>query len=64
MSKVEDLIQELIDWNYGTVYKGYDSEELTECLEEDTRKYIAKIIEAVKQEDSSPSDSLSRKGLK
>lgn len=47
MSKVEDLIQELIDWNYGTVYKGYDNEELAECLEEDTRKYIAKIIEAV-----------------
>ena len=36
-------VQELIDWNYGTVYKGYDNEELTECLEEDTRKYTDEL---------------------
>ncbi len=47
---VKELIDELIGWNYGTVYKGYDNEELTEVLEEDTRKFIDAILEAHKKE--------------
>ncbi len=45
LKKWNDIVQELIDWNYGTVYKGYDHEELAECLEEDTRKFTAQLLE-------------------
>ena len=47
---LDSLIQDLIDWNYGTVYKGYDREELTETPEADTREHIAKIVATLKAE--------------
>lgn len=51
---VKELIEELINWNYGTVYKGYDNEELTETLEEDTRKFIEAILKAHESELATP----------
>lgn len=41
----EKIVQEMIDWNTGTIYKLYDTEETCEVLEEDTRKYIKQLWE-------------------
>jgi len=57
---IEEIIQELIDWNYGTYYKRYDDEEFTEILEEDTRKYGDKIIKLVAQ-NYTPNDQVQKK---
>jgi hypothetical protein len=38
-----DIVQEMIDWNYGTIHKQYDRDETCEVLEEDTRKYCNKL---------------------
>ena len=46
----EQIVKELVGWNYGTVYKGYDNEELAACLEEDTREYINKLKELTTEE--------------
>ena len=43
---VDGLIQEMIDWNAGTLTKGYDDEEQAECIASDTREFIAAILEA------------------
>ncbi len=43
---VEGLIQEMIDWNAGTLTKGYDDEEEAECIASDTREFVAAIIKA------------------
>jgi len=43
---VEGLIQEMIDWNEGTLTKGYDAEEQAECIASDTREFIQAILEA------------------
>jgi hypothetical protein len=43
---VEGLTQEMIDWNQGTLTKGYDDEEEAECIASDTREFIKAILEA------------------
>lgn len=47
---VEGLIKEMIDWNAGTLTKGYDEEEQADCIASDTREFIAAILEAYEQE--------------
>ncbi len=42
------IVNLLIDWNYGTIYKQYDREETTEVLAEDTLKYTNDLWELVK----------------
>lgn len=41
---VEGLIQEMIDWNAGTLTKGYDDEEQADAIADDTREFIQAII--------------------
>jgi len=39
----DEDVEELIDWNYGTIHKQYDRDETCEVLEEDTRERMKKI---------------------
>lgn len=41
------IVNLMIDWNYGTIYKQYDREETTEILAEDTLKYTKDLWELV-----------------
>ena len=43
---VDGLIQEMIDWNAGTLTKGYDEEEQAECIADDTREFVKAILQA------------------
>jgi hypothetical protein len=43
-STVEGLIQEMIDWNEGTLTKGYDDEERAEAIANDTREFVRAIL--------------------
>lgn len=49
---VQGLIQEMIDWNEGTLTKGYDDEEQADCIAADTREFVAAILEAYDREKS------------
>ena len=46
---VEGLIQEMIDWNIGTISKGYDREEEAETIEADTKEFMKAIFDAILQ---------------
>jgi hypothetical protein len=39
----DEKVQELVDWNYGTINKQYDREETCLLLEDDTRVDLAKL---------------------
>lgn len=45
----DQIVQDLCDWNYGTVYKEYDREEEVEVLEEDTKEYAEKLWKLFEQ---------------
>jgi hypothetical protein len=47
---VKELIEEMIDWNLGTLTKGYDEEEQADCIAADTRAFVAAILKAYKNE--------------
>lgn len=48
---VEALVQEMIDWNLGTLTKGYDDEERDDCIKSDTKEFMVAILEAYDKEN-------------
>jgi len=49
---VEKLLEEMIEWNAGTLTKGYDAEEQADCIASDTREFVAAILEAYDRESN------------
>lgn len=46
---VKGLIQEMIDWNLGTLTKGYDDEEYRDTIDADTKEFMRAIFDAILQ---------------
>jgi hypothetical protein len=53
MSKLDDIC----DWNEGTLTKGYDQEELIEVLRDDTRRMVKDLMLELIGEYESTDDS-------